>query len=372
MLLRAVDDDAVTLREVQGAAARAFLRERWPDLYRHDPRASAWQSPAWVAGWCESLPADAEPCVLVAEGPQGEELAALALVRALDDRHRTTVRPLSSPVTESVQAVGPASDAPPVALALAQGLHLLSRGSDVVLSDVPLAGALGLRMAAQPGWQHSITQCASVRLPLDLTKRQHRRRAQEWTALTESVGYRRSRTDEELLADWRTLTLLHERQWTNPQYGPEEERQLQEVVPLLGSGTAFVASLTLGGRVVAAQLCLYRDGRAHSLRPAMDLGLPRRLAPGHALLRHLAHDLHESGFFELDLGRTVRDPGQIDYKQQYQPRTRWTATVTASVEARDGERQDVPSSGVRIPGARQHMATAGVWAGRSERREDRG
>jgi CelD/BcsL family acetyltransferase involved in cellulose biosynthesis len=91
-----------------------------------------------------------------------------------------------------------------------------------------------------------------------------------------------------------------------------------------GPGTAFIATLALDGEVVAAQLCLTRNRRAYSVVPAMHPNY-KDLAPGHALLRHLAQDLTCAGYEHLDLGRTV--PGQHAYKNQYRPR--WSETLCA-------------------------------------------
>ncbi|MFH9089225.1 GNAT family N-acetyltransferase [Streptomyces sp. NPDC017676] len=65
--------------------------------------------------------------------------------------------------------------------------------------------------------------------------------------------------------------------------------------------TAFIATQTDDTRPIAAQLCLRRKDRVHSVITVMEPA-QRDLATGHALLHRLREDPTGEGFTLLDLG----------------------------------------------------------------------
>ncbi|MET7605894.1 GNAT family N-acetyltransferase [Streptomyces avermitilis] len=330
-----------TVRVLTGATALAFLNGPYSDLYHNDTNATAYQSPDWLGAWAEQLPAAATPMCLVAQVGPGRVEAALALVRDTTDTH-SRLYPLSAPMSDYVRATGPHADDLPVAASFAFALTQLAHdGTTVELTDVPAASSLGRSLAqtaGREGWQQHTTQCAEIDLPVDYTavspstRRSHRRRQRRWDSLAEnrSVVYRRTRTTAELLAAHDVLTALHQRRWASRTLQPDTPHTTtalgwHTVLERCGADNAFIATLAMDGTVIAAQLCLYRRRTCYSLIPAMDPD-HQDLAPGHALLRHLARDLCDHGFRVLDLGRTAE--GQHTYKEQYRPR--WTSTVSAS------------------------------------------
>ena len=330
-----------------GQAATDFLRDHWADLYRQDQAATPCQSPAWLTGWASRIGAPATPVTLAVSG-SGGPVAALALLRRPTSGGRWEIVPLGSPHSEYVRVVGPGAEEPSTTAAIAAELDGLACGGDrVVLCDVPATSALGRHMMADGAWEQTAVPCAQVVLPVDwtamskTTRKAHRRRERvlaEAAAAGHQITYRRSRTPRELAYGYRVLRDLHRRQW--PTSDPLTD-DWPAVLEHCGPDTAFVASLALDGEPVAAQLCLHRshprgDGqhadepaakRCYSLRPAMSPD-HRPLSPGHALLRLLAADLSAAGFTRLDLGRTVAEPGQAGYKNQYS--AGWTYTLTAT------------------------------------------
>lgn len=337
------------VRALEGAAAGTFLASSWAELYRQDPEATPYQSPSWLTGWAQQLPFTARPVVALCEYAAGQVLAALPLVH---DHEGSGVRTyaLSTPMGEYVRAVGPAAEDPRVSASFARYLHGLAyQGHQVEIAGLPAAGHLARHLASSgPAprglWRTSLTDCAEVALPLAFeamsrsTRRDHKRRQRTWDELATSrtVTYQRTRDSGELLSAYAVLARLHAHRWashTPPAGSPHTPGapHWQAVLKRCGPSTAFIATLALDGEVVAAQLCLTRHRRAYSVVPAIHPNY-KDLAPGHALLRHLAQDLTCGGYEHLDLGRTV--PGQHAYKNQYRPH--WSETLCAvSTPARD-------------------------------------
>lgn len=347
----------LTTRILSGPAASIFLARRWPDLYSVDPFATPYQASGWLAGWARHLPAHATPLVALVTTGAGEPVAALALAHHREVGGRTRVGVLSAPHAEYVRPIGPGSEDPAVVSALGDCLQELD-DAGIVLTGVPMAGTLGRHLAGRPGWRHTTVPCAAVALPLDLadpslsasTRRAHRRRQRDWTALAAAgrVTYTRSRTDAQLRRGFLELAALHRLRWAP---ADESEHVLREeqwlaVLEDCGPGIATIASLRLDGTTIAAQLLLVRNGICYSVLPAWDPAR-RDLAPGHALLRYIAEDLAHGGWHgvpcrTLDLGRTV--DSQVSYKAQYSAFWSETATFTRPPAA------DCVPSGGRVTG----------------------
>jgi hypothetical protein len=332
----------VTVRALDGADATTWLQDCWPELYKQDQDATPYQSAGWLAAWAEHLPPTAAVTLLIAEDP-ADVLAALALVRDQDADGTTHVKALSSPVAEYIRAVGPHSFRQDVAEALVRGLRDLAQdGQPLVISDVPADTPLGRAIAAQPDWAQVAAGCAQIPLPVPwaemsrTTRRQHRRRQRVWDELAtegHKIVYSRTRTAIELAEAVAVLRRLDtaRRAGQARQFDATAEEATWSAVLRCGPDTAFVATLSLDGTPVAAQLCLYRDRRCYSLRPAMSPD-HLELACGHALLRYLTDDLTRDGFTLLDLGRTINSAGQVGYKSQYL--ATWTETLAATAARR--------------------------------------
>ncbi|MFD7663565.1 GNAT family N-acetyltransferase [Streptomyces sp. NPDC059788] len=319
------------VRTLEGPRAHTALAVLWPGLYRHDPDATPYQSPAWLTSMAAHMPPTDQLLMLVVTDDWTRPVAGLALVRRTDDQGLSRIRPLGSPWSEYVQAVGPQSARPAAAAALRRRLEALAHdGAHVVIPDVPVDSALGQQLAAAQWQQHdrALARCARLTLPVDYealprsARKDHARRARTWVDLMaqDRVHFTRTRTREQLRSAYLDLARLHRRRWASD--APLD----LDLVLRCGADAAFVASLSLDGQLVAAQLCLARGRRVYSVLPAMN---PEHadLAPGHSLLRRLLDELHYDGYESVDLGRTRDNPNQISYKQQYGPI--WTSTLTA-------------------------------------------
>ncbi|MCE7079547.1 GNAT family N-acetyltransferase [Streptomyces sp. ST2-7A] len=330
------------VRVLEGSAAGAFMASSWAELYRQDPQATPYQSPAWLIGWAQQLPPTSHLVVALCEGPARQALAALPLARDQGDTGRRTYA-LSTPMGEYVRAVGPAAENPQVAASLARYLEgRASEGRHIDMAGLPTDSVLAQHLMstdpARPGrWHTSATDCAEIPLPLAYeemsrsTRRDHKRRQRTWDELAQhrKVTYRRTHDNDELLTAYTVLARLHAHRWaghTPPAGTPHTPGapHWPAVLKRCGTSMAFIATLAVDDEIVAAQLCLTRHRRAYSVVPAIHPQY-KDLAPGHALLRHLAHDLTTAGYEYLDLGRTV--PGQHAYKDQYRPR--WSKTLSA-------------------------------------------
>ncbi|MFF3313159.1 GNAT family N-acetyltransferase [Streptomyces sp. NPDC002952] len=328
------------MRELNGPAALHFLTTHWRELYTQDPAATPYQSPQWLTGWARRLPRKATLTILVATAATGRPLAALALVRE-DGRNGTRIRPLSAPTAEYVRPVGPQAELPAIASSFAFFLIMLAeQGAHIEMTDVPADSALGhylTQTCQDPSWDNATSAYATISLPIPYaamspsTKKSHRRRQRRWGHLADQgrVAYTRTRHTRELLHAYDVLAGMHQDRWKGQDLLPgttigADTTRWRDVLNSCGAGLAFIATLTVDNTPVAAQLCLQRGPRAFSVVPAMHPDA-RHLAPGHALLRHLAQDLADEGFHTLDLGRTA--PGQHAYKAQYRPD--WTSTIHA-------------------------------------------
>ncbi|MGW6144429.1 GNAT family N-acetyltransferase [Streptomyces sp. NPDC055140] len=322
------------IREYAGGQALDFLACEWAGLTERDAAVTAYQDPAWLLGWARQLPH--QPVVLaVLEGAR--PISALALVRETAPTGRTCITPLSWPACEQVRPVGESEEAASILI------HRLPELADnVVVADLPEGSPLDRQ--AHRWWGRPDTEAlyATIPLPVDLTglsrstRRDQVRRQRAVRALGGRVAYHRTSTGPELLAAYEVLEDLHRRR--NALRLPTTGRTADLGLPWRHvleecSSMAFIATLTLDGQAVAAQLCLRRAGRAYSVLTAMDPA-HRDLAPGHALLQLLSEDLAEEGYTALDLGRTTAEAGQRSYKAAYG--ATWTTLRTYTAPAADG------------------------------------
>ncbi|MEU7305315.1 GNAT family N-acetyltransferase [Streptomyces sp. NPDC007189] len=285
-----------------------------------------------MLAWARQLPGYCEPLVL-AVVDDDRPVAALALVRELARDGRARISPLSCPASEQIRPVGESVEAVSVLLD-----HLSGLGDEVLLADLPDSSLLARQAHSRWGEADAQTLYATVGLPADLaalsrsTRREHTRRRRTVQALGERVGCHRTRTGTELLAAFDALEDLHHRR-NAPRPATAEAPDLDlpwRQVLKECAGVAFIATLTLDGHPVAAQLCLRRRDRVYSLIPAMDPA-HRDLSAGHALRHFLCEDLTREGYTALDLGRTTAQDGQRSYKAAYG--ALWTATRTHAVHA---------------------------------------
>ncbi|GGP95365.1 GNAT family N-acetyltransferase [Streptomyces melanogenes] len=328
------EHQGIRITVLNDGRALDFLDRRWPTLYTRDPHSTPYQSRAWLGGWAQHLPLTVAPVMVVAHDSSGP-VAAMAMTHEVTDDGHDRIRPLSAPTAECIRAVGPGSERLAVANALVRCLVGLARdGTEVGLADVPADSALAHQLAAQWNGYLEQTPYATIALPVGYaglsrtTQRGHRRRQRLWDNLTEHghrVRYRRTQSTTELLEMLPTLESLHRLRRPDQTEGLLHQGLQPWRTALERCGTAaFIATLTLDEDVVAAQLCLHRGHRVHSVLPAMN-PTAYALAPGHALLRNLTADLERSGYRTLDLGRTRPEPGQIHYKAQYA--ATWTRTL---------------------------------------------
>ncbi|MEO3825461.1 GNAT family N-acetyltransferase [Actinomadura sp. B10D3] len=330
---RTADDlgelETVILRDDE---ATNFLRDQWSILYSLDVNAAPYLFHTWLKGWSHQLPLHSHPLiVLVMSG--GSPVGALALVQEQLHAGEGAIRLLSTPYSESVGIVGPASDCMEVARAVSEALGELRREDNrVLVSDIPAASALARELASDENWSLHLVPYATVDLPLSFdslsreTRRTHRRRLRKAEQLRESghrLEFKRSRTTSQLLEAFEILAELDARQHSER---PFSAGSWKSVLAECGSDLAFVATLELDDVPVAAELCLYREKRCYSVLAARDTDC-HQFAAGHVLLRHLADDLADAGFLELDLGRTLPTGNQIGYKSQYG--ARWGHTIVA-------------------------------------------
>lgn len=356
----------VTHSVLEGPEALSAIAAHWPKLYLRDPGASPYQSPGWITGWAKHLSPTTTPVAVLVHHRNGAPLAALALVREHADDGQT-IRPLSSPHAEYIRPVGPLGDDPAVVLRILQALDLLACDAEVVLPDIPTGSELSTQLAYHPRWRPGTTsQRARVALPIAYWALPHPerqvqlRRRRQWGELIGDgrVDYRRTQTMAELLAAFDVLAQINQRQ--NKELHPASPdistRRWRQVVQHVGPKVAFVATIAVDKRTIAAQLCLQHGPCCYSLITAMEPA-KRDLAPGHALLRSLAHDLGRNGTASLDLGRTLHDEGQVAYRNQYGPT--WSTTTTYTTNSSSSLTDGIEESSAR--------SSSGSSAGASDR-----
>jgi CelD/BcsL family acetyltransferase involved in cellulose biosynthesis len=282
----------------------AELEEEWWDLWRRDPAATPFQSPAWLLPWRRRFP-DGESAVLTIR--RAGRLAGLLPLFKHDGRYL----PWGAGTSDWLNGLfDPDLDAANVSAAM----EVLSLPVD--LFQMP-AGSPLLAMPVPEGWADRSTaaeSCAVLSLPARLGKkmaqnlRYYRRRAAR-------AGAGEPRRND--VPDVDALAELHTRRW-------QERREpgifsdarvlawLREALPpLQQAGLLRFYTIEMGSRIVAALCVLCAKGRAFYYIGGFDPG-HEALGLGTILVGHAIAEAEAEGCRSFDFLR-----GQEAYKYRW-------------------------------------------------------
>jgi len=329
------------------------LQDRWDDLVRVSPGATAYAAPAFVLAWYRHF--ERPGGIYAITVWRGDELVGLApFARSRLGRGHSAVALLVSAGTEHGDygdpLLDPDPDPEPVTSAIADHLAALVRRRTVVnlrrlRDDLPTLAALAGRddLAAAPMGQ--VADAAVLRLDeiedpaahLRRLARRHGvpRRLRRLAEAHGEVEYHPATTDVTEALD--TMRTMLARRW-GPAGGPDlfrgarrEAFTRDSMQALVDAGHGRIATVTAGGRPVALSTVLAVGDRYVSDNAAFDSDLAA-FGPGQAEMHMLLDHAHRAGAREVDLRA-----GDFPYKYRWTNATRRTRSVALTCPGRQGD-----------------------------------
>ncbi|MGY1805910.1 GNAT family N-acetyltransferase [Blastococcus sp. SYSU D00669] len=318
---------------VTSAGELTALAADWTALYRAAPRATPFQTHAWLSSWWAAY-----------GGPRGRLRVALVrdgagrLVAAapLHLRRRGPARvlaPLGGAITDFTDVLVAEDDVPdgelPAVLGALQDCLLGIRGWDVLdLPEVREPSAADLLAAAWPGprWTFESSTCMELRVGGfdDLLKRMSGKRAGEARRRlrrADALGLVAAEVPpgevEQGVAD---LIRLHTQQWESRGVTPEHVRprftaHLQGALAgMVADGSAALTCFSLDGEPVLASLDLVGHDMVCGYLLGVTPGLYEKIDVTTFVLRHELEELSRAGKSTFNMLR-----GRESYKDRWKP-----------------------------------------------------
>jgi CelD/BcsL family acetyltransferase involved in cellulose biosynthesis len=246
--------DKIEVEEIGSLEALDRIAVEWEELWRSDPRATPFQTPAWLIPWWRHIGVGELMTIAVRAGG---ELVGLAPLYIYDERGERRVFPLGVATSDYLDALAHPHSRTEVVIAVWRHLDEQRGRWDECEMPQLRAGALLLEGALPRQWQDEVGQCEpcptvdlAAPLPHSLAQniRYYRRRA-------EKMGPVRLECGEAMFAE---LIRLHGARWSakaRPGVLADEQvrRWHAEAMPMLEKmGLLRMYGLTIGERVVAA------------------------------------------------------------------------------------------------------------------------
>jgi CelD/BcsL family acetyltransferase involved in cellulose biosynthesis len=334
----------MTTMQVQEIAAPAELEalgEAWEALFRSDPRASPFQSPAWLLAWRRIFLGEGLWTLAVRDGAHLVALLPMFVYRHDDGRRQLTL--LGNGVSDRLDLIAEPGWATEAGRAVLDhiagrfGLWDCADFRDLPQRSVLLEGAGAVFETAveaeEPCPARELPGCAEDILAALPRKRREnvarrRRRLGELGSVSVETA---DATDRPVLLE--ALLRLHGRRWESRgeagvlAEGPVQAFHEAATAALLEAGLLQLQVLRLDGRVIAAHYGLRRGDTAYSYIHGFDPEFAA-YAPSTLLLVEAMAEAVRQGARRFDFLRG-REPYKYDLGAQDQPQSRLRFTPRA-------------------------------------------
>jgi len=316
---------------VSDDAGLAALAGEWAELYRAAPRATPFQSHAWLSAWSGAYGRPGTlRIVLVRDGDRLVAAAPLQLTRRGPVR---VLAPLGGEITDFTDVlIAEGDDADPAAATAALARALLAvPGWDVLeLPEVRAGGAAELLRSAWTGptWSVPASSCAEMTVTSwdDLLSQLPSKRARDARRVlrrSDELGLTAAAVPVGEVAEAITeLLRLHAAQWAGRGVNPEHltsrfAQHLRTALPaMVADGAAVLTRYRLDGEVLAVELLVVGTALTGGYLIGADPVLYQRTDFFSFVLRH---DVELTA--RLGVPRYSMLRGRESYKDKWQPET---------------------------------------------------
>ena len=294
----------------------AQLRPEWEQLWRRDPAATPFQSPAWLYAWWRFF-GTAEPLILSAR--DRDRLVGLLPLYRLREEGCRKLLPLGVGLADYIDALIDPCACSTVPDLLVAAIAEIDGWDECWLPDLAPDGVLA--QATMPPALVAVTSAAAPcpvlglpRLPAGLAQIAPRktlrdlRQARARAAMAGPVAIERIAAAERLDAAMDDLFRLHEERWRaqgeDGLFGDPQIREFHRAAAagLLDCGMLRLYWLWLGDTVFAAYYGFAAKGTAYAYLGGFDPAQPR-LSPGAQIIAHAIEQAIAEGAATFDFLR---------------------------------------------------------------------
>lgn len=310
----------IEIATITDAEGLARLRPEWEELWRRDPAATLFQSPAWLLAWWRFF-GTSDPLILTARA--GGQLVGLLPLYLLRENGCRKLLPIGLGLSDYIEALL-SPDAPQVGDRFMAAITAMPEWDECWLPDLVPEGALASAVAHCELAEVAVpaAPCPILDLPSNPAKlyetvprktlrdlRQARTRAALAGAVTiEAIAREKldSATDD--------LFRLHQQRWRGRGEcgvcGDPRVQSFHRVAAkaLLATGMLRLYRLSLDAAVIAVYYGFAAKGRAYAYLGGFDPSQPR-LSPGMQIIAHAIEQAIAEGATSFDFLR-----GEESYK----------------------------------------------------------
>lgn len=310
----------IEIATITDAEGLARLRPEWEELWRRDPAATPFQSPAWLLAWWRFF-GTSEPLILTAR--DGGQLVGLLPLYLLRENGCRKLLPIGVGLSDYIEALL-SPDAPDVGYLLMAAITAIPEWDECWLPDLAPGGSLASAVAHCGFTEVAVpaAPCPILDLPSDPSNphetvprktlrdlRQARTRAAMSGAVTiEAI------TEETLDTAMDDLFRLHQQRWrSRGEGGVCDDPRVQNfhraaAEDLLAAGMLRLYRLSLDDAVLAVYHGFAAKGRAYAYLGGFDPSQPR-LSAGMQIIAHAIERAIAEGATSFDFLR-----GEESYK----------------------------------------------------------
>ncbi|MGA8756027.1 MAG: GNAT family N-acetyltransferase [Stellaceae bacterium] len=310
----------IEIATITNEAGLARLRPEWEELWRRDPAATPFQSPAWLLAWWRFF-GTPEPRILTARA--ADQLVGLLPLYLLRENGCCKLLSIGIGLSDYIEALR-SPNIPEIGQMFMAAIAAMPEWDECWLPDLTPEGALA-RAVADCGLADLATPappCPVLALPSDPSKlhesvprktlrdlRQARTRAATAGAVVIEVI-----SEETLDAAMDELFQLHQQRWrSRGECGVCNDPRVQDfhraaASALLGAGMLRIYRLSLNDAVLAVYYGFAAKGRSYAYLGGFD-PLQPRLSPGMQVIAYAIEQAIAEGVTSFDFLR-----GEESYK----------------------------------------------------------